>query len=357
MNDKVLITASTFGHIASFHTPYLKALKERGFEIHIACGGAVIDFEDADRIIPLPLEKKYCSLSNLKAVGMLRTNICENGYSLIITHTTLASVATRLALMFIKKRPKTVNVVHGYLFDEHTGKIKNIFLKTAELMLKKQTDKTLTMNDFDYAWAKKNKVSPYLCKISGMGVDTERIHPVNKIKKENSDYVFVYPAEFTKRKNHMILICAMELLPDNIKLILPGEGELRDKCIALTKKKGLEKRISFPGYVNDINEIYSFADAAVTTSLCEGMPFNVIEAMLCGLPVVANEIKGHTDLIENGVNGLLYEYNSLPSLAEKMNTLASDREKAAQMGLTGRQKAQKYTLAAVMDVNLNEYCS
>ena len=64
---KVLITASTFSHIVSFHLPYVRRFRELGWEVHIACGRAPRDIPGADRLVQLPLEKKLTAPANLRA--------------------------------------------------------------------------------------------------------------------------------------------------------------------------------------------------------------------------------------------------------------------------------------------------
>ena len=61
--------------------------------------------------------------------------------------------------------------------------------------------------------------------------------------------------------------------------------------------------VDFLGYRNDIAKILSVCDIAVASSLREGLPVNIMEAMACGLPVIASENRGHKELIQNGVNG------------------------------------------------------
>ena len=91
MKKKILFTASTYSHIRNFHLPYLEYYQERGWEVHVACGGTVQELSCADRVIRLPLKKSMGAPDNFRASKLLRSIIRQENYSLITTHTSLAA--------------------------------------------------------------------------------------------------------------------------------------------------------------------------------------------------------------------------------------------------------------------------
>ena len=356
---KLLMTASTFAHIMNFHLPYLADFKRLGWVVHVACGGEQREVPYADRCISVPIVKSFTSVSNLKASAMLRELMKTERYDLVITHTSLAAFFTRLAEKGLKNRPRTINVVHGYLFDDRTSRKKAAVLKTAEYLAAPQTDLVLTMNRYDKEWAEAHSVSKAVGAIPGMGVDESKLAAACKKADfgfRESDFVLVYPAEFSERKSQEMLIRAMADLPKDVKLFLPGNGALLEKCKELAAETGVSDRVVFPGYVKDAGSILSFADVAVSSSRLEGLPFNIAEAMLSSLPVIASRVKGNEDLVEDGVTGFLFEYNDAGGFADKVKLLFTDREACRRMGAAGREKAQAYTLASaekqVMDAYL-----
>ena len=358
MKQRLLMTASTFSHIEHFHLPYLQRFHELGWEVHIACGGGEREIPFADKVLSLPLEKRFLSVSNFKASAMLRRLMRENEYDIVTAHTSLASFFTRLAEIGLKPHPRTINVVHGYLFDDRTPKLKAAVLKAAELLVAPQTDLVLTMNEYDARWAKAHRAGKAVRSIPGMGVDVKKLSPgpntVSFGTGEN-DFVLVYAAEFSRRKNQTMLIRAMTRLPERVKLLLPGDGVLLEACKGLAKELGVSERVIFPGYVKNMGGLLSQANAAVTCSRSEGLPFNVMEAMLMGLPVIASRVKGHTDLVEDSATGLLCEYGNEEAFAEAIGKLADDALLAERMGVRGREKAQAYTLHAVLPQVMDEY--
>ena len=104
---KVLYAASTFGHLASFHKPYLSWLAEQGVTVHAAAGGKQVELPGVSRYIPVSFEKSMFSPRNFAAVVQLRRLIREEQYDMISVHTSLAAFFTRLAVMLCgRKRPR-----------------------------------------------------------------------------------------------------------------------------------------------------------------------------------------------------------------------------------------------------------
>ena len=351
---RVLITASSFAHIVSFHLPYVRRFRELGWEVHLACGGALRDIPDVDRMIQLPLEKKLAAPGNLRASAILRRLMRENEYDLVLMHTSLAASFTRFAELGLHRHPPTVNVVHGYLFDDNTPPAKAALLKAAEYITAPVTDLLLTMNRYDYDWAVSHHAGKTVRMIPGMGVPDISA----AISRPAHDgFVLIYPAEFSERKNQAMLIRAMPLLPDCVKLVLPGCGALLESCRELSETLSVNNRVYFPGHVNNVRQLLCSADAAVTASRSEGLPFNVMEAMQCALPVIASDVKGNADLVQDGVTGLLFPFNDEAAFARCVKRLMEDRGAAAQMGQNGRAAVGKYELDSVLDTVMAEYLS
>lgn len=357
MKPKLLMTASTFSHICSFHLPYIAEFHRLGWEVHIACGGDYREIPCADRQFQLPLEKKYFAMANVKTLSVLHQLMQEHEYGLVIAHTSLASFFTRMAEVGIKPHPWTINVVHGYLFDNDTNKIKALILKAAEFLASPKTDMIITMNRFDTQWAEKAFPKKKLRFVPGMGVDVERYKQKKLSEPRSADgsITLVYPAEFSKRKNQAMLIRGMALLPNQVRLVLPGEGALLESCKALAKKLGVDDRVDFPGFVSDIGSVLAHADIAVSSSRSEGLPFNLMEAMFYGLPIVASNVKGNEDLVIDGMTGLLFPYNDEKAFAAAVKKLLDHRALLETMGEAGRGRAEAFSVQRVLPTVMEAY--
>lgn len=362
----VLFTASSAAHIAAFHRPYLGAFRELGWRVHVACGGGELPLPEADEVVYLPFEKRMTAPANLRAQRELRRLMETYRYDLICTHTSLAAFFTRRAVAGLSARPPVINVAHGYLFHEQTPGPKRAILLEAEKLTARQTDLLLTMNEYDHAIACREHLGRRVEKIPGIGVDFTRLTRPPQEKLDalrvsygfgRSDFVLLYAAEFSGRKNQPLLLRAMQDLPPRVKLLLPGSGGGLANCRALAETLGLADRVVFPGQVREMGPLYALADAAVTASWSEGLPFNVMEAMYCGLPVVASRVKGHTDLVEDGVTGLLYPPGDAPAFARRVLELLGDEALAAALGARAAAATKPYGLETVLPQVMAWYLS
>lgn len=362
--QKVLFTASSYSHIVHFHIPYLQAFKERGWIVHVACGGKTMPVESAEAVFHIPFEKKMSSAKNFLAARELREIVRRERYDLICTHTSLAAFFTRLALRGMKDRPRVVNVVHGYLFDDGTNWLKRNVLLAAERMTVRETDLLLAMNEWDFKAAQRYGLGKRVAFIPGIGVDFSRFEhegaayasPLrDSLGIAEDAFVLMYAAEFSARKSQETVIRAMTRLPENVVLILAGDGDRRAACEDLADSLGLQRRVYFPGYVSDIPSWYRSADAVVSSSRSEGLPFNVMEAMYLEKPVVASAVKGHEDLICHEVTGLLFPYGDEEACALQIGKLIDSPELAHCLGENGKKNVAQYGLDEVLPVVMGEY--
>ncbi len=355
MEKKLLFTASTYSHIVRFHRPYLRAFSTLGYTVDVACGGTPMDIPEARRIIHLPLEKSITAPVNFKAAGALRRELKRERYTVISTHTSLAAFFTRLAARGLEV--KVVNTCHGYLFDEDTSPAKRALLLGAEKLTARRTDLLLTMNRCDYDIARRHRLGREIALIPGMGVDFSAFdaRPAwagealrAELALPENAFALLYPAEFSRRKSQETLLRALALLPDNVFLMLPGEGALLECCKSLAVELGVQRRVRFPGNVADMAPWYAAADCAVSPSRSEGLPFNVMEAMHAGLPAVVSGVKGHVDLIREGENGLLFPYGDAQACAGCISRLLDDRAFAHALGGQAGADSEQYRLERVL---------
>lgn len=364
MSPKALFTASTYSHIAHFHRPYLQALNQRGWTVDIACGGAPFPIPEARRCIPLPFQKSITAPANFKAAAMLRRELKAEGYDLISTHTSLAAFFTRLAARGLDT--VVINTCHGYLFDKDTSAAKRALLLGAEQLTARRTDLLLTMNRQDYEIAQAHHLSRQILSIPGVGADFSRLEQTpsdagDALRAEwnipQDAFVLLYPAEFSARKSQETLLRALTLLPPAVVLLLPGQGALLEHCKELAQELGLGARVIFPGYVSDMGHWYRAADCAVTSSRSEGLPFNVMEAMGTGLPVVASRVKGHEDLVTDGETGFLFPYGDAAACACAVQRLLDEPALAKKLGQRGREVVATYSLERVLPQVLDAYAT
>lgn len=365
---KVLISASTLSHLQRFHLPYLKYFRDRGFEVHAAIPGQEAP-EYAQILHTIPMEKSLLSPRNLRAVFLLRGILRKERFDLILTHTALAGAVVRLALFLAGKgNTKTVHTVHGYLFWKGCGGLNTLRYRLPERMLRGVTDCLITMNGEDAAAARSLvRKGGLLFQVPGMGADEDRFRPASQdarrtareaLSLPETAYVLVYAAEFSRRKNHIELLRAMEQIvreaPQAV-LLLCGQGDTLAEMHGEAARLGIEEAVRFLGFRDRMEEIYPACDIAVSSSISEGLPFNVIEAQLCGLPVAASRIRGHTDLILDGENGRLYRPGESGALARIVLEILQSPDRGANLGRRALETVPAFTLKPAFRANTAAY--
>lgn len=362
MEKKILYAASTRSHLVHFHLPYLQALTREGWTVHAAFGGPGEDVPWTQRSIRLPLEKKMIAPANFRCARMVRDLVAAQDYDAVIVHTSLAAFFLRLGLLGLKKRPVAINMVHGYLFDRNSNPLKKQLLLAAERLTAPVTDLLLTMNAEDFDIARRHRLGRQVLAVPGVGVDFSRLDTAfdpaalrRSLGIPEDAFVLLYPAEFSKRKSQQVLLRALTALPANFVLVLPGTGARLDACKSLACDLGIRGQVLFPGYVDNMAPWYAMADLAVSTSRSEGLPFNVMEAMHCTLPVVASDVKGHRDLIQDEETGLLYPYGDWQACAQQILRLARNPELSGTLARQAHKAVQQFALEQVFPQVMDTY--
>lgn len=368
---KILYAASTFGHIRSFHVPYIKEMIARGHTVDVTGAGEPAGLPAEAGVFELPFEKNMFASSNFKSAEMLKQRMLAKEYDTVIVHTSLAAFFMRLAIRKLPKaaRPYVINVVHGYLFDEKTPLLKRSILLNAEKIMAGVTDRLIVMNEEDLGIARSHhlcKSDSEIFKIAGFGYDSKRFRLSQiddmAVDTDTDNYPqqfrLIYAAEFSSRKNQAFLLRVLEELGTadpsiDYHLTLAGKGTELESCKALAAELGIEDRVEFPGFINNIEEFYSKSDLSVSSSRSEGLPFNIMESLACGLPVVATKVKGHEDLVRPGENGELYKFGDIAGCAAAITKVRSGLEAGTFTPQKIATGIENYALDSVLETNLD----
>ncbi len=147
-------------------------------------------------------------------------------------------------------------------------------------------------------------------------------------------------------------IIALQKAPElrqTLRLVMIGDGPLRAESIALLEQAGCADLAWLPGERSDVPDIMRGLDCFVLPSLAEGISNTILEAMASGLPVIATNVGGSGELVEDGKTGTPVPAGDLEALADEMVALARQRDKAKAMGRAGRSVVeQKFSMAAMV---------
>lgn len=361
---RALFVATVRSHIGQFHMPFICALKQEGWQVDAACRDNSqekpgLDTSALDHLFDLPFVRSPFHPRNLRAFRALCTVLRQNQYDVVHCHTPVGGVLARLAVKMTGSRAKVLYTAHGFHFYKGAPLKYWLLFYPIEKILSRHTDVLITINQEDYDLAKKHFNMKKLYLVHGVGVDLSSFTPKLKQNKvalraahhfKDSDFLLIYPADLCRRKNQEMLFETMALLlRENscFHLLCPGKPDLLETYQARVRELGIAQNVHFLGYTRDIPNLLAMSDLSVSSSRQEGLPVNLIEAMAEGNPVVATDVRGNSDLIENGQNGFLVPLGDSRKMAECILQLYREPATVSEMAQNGISLVQRYTVSCV----------
>lgn len=364
---KVLYVATVVKtHIMEFHIPYLKMFKEKGWETSVA---AKNDYENpndcsipyCDHYYDIPFERFPIKRENIQAYMLLKNLIEKEHFDIIHCHTPVGAMLARLAARKARNNgTKVIYTAHGFHFFTGAPLINWLIYYPVERCLAHYTDVLITINKEDYERAKKFKARQVEY-VPGVGIDINKFSP-NPCDREDKrrelginsdDIVLLSVGELIKRKNHEVVLRALANVKNEdffgkIQYLICGSGELEVYLKDLTNELGINDHVRFLGYRKDISSICHCSDIFIFMSHQEGLPVALMEAMASGLPSICSNIRGNSDLIDDGVNGFLIPINE-DAITLRLNQLIKSPEAITQFGISARRKIKNFDLASVLN--------
>jgi L-malate glycosyltransferase len=132
-------------------------------------------------------------------------------------------------------------------------------------------------------------------------------------------------------------------------LVILGEGTLRSQLESLATNSACQKQVHFLGRVNEMPSYLQSADLFVLPSLAEGLSNALLEAMACGLPVIAADLPGNKELLSNSINGVLTRAGDSAELAKAVSSLLADKNQQEKLGKQARERASAYNIKLIAE--------
>ncbi len=201
------------------------------------------------------------------------------------------------------------------------------------------------------------------------GVDTERFYPAAARESlpwngvTSDSVVFGTVGRMQAVKDQMTLVrafietsrCAPELRP-RLRLVMIGDGPLRAEAEALLEAESARDLAWVPGERDDVPDLMRGMDVFVLPSKAEGISNTILEAMACGLPVVATRVGGNAELVEEGVTGYLVEAEQVSAMKEAMLRYAQDESLRREHGQAARTRVERqFSMSAMVGRYVSEY--
>jgi glycosyltransferase involved in cell wall biosynthesis len=278
---------------------------------------------------------------------------------IVHTHTAKAGALGRIAAVMAGV-PIRIHTFHGHIFDGYFNVIKSKIFLIIERLLAFFTSIIVTISEKvrEEMVFKLKVTAADKCIVIPLGLDLDKFLAVKtrggdflkEIGSDRDTILIGIIGRLVPIKNHALFLDSVSMfLRDkpsgyNVKFPIIGDGEERRRLEEYVSTKGLNGAVIFTGWVEELASVYSDLDVVVLTSLNEGTPVALIEAMASGKAVISTTVGGVTELIENGENGLLVESRDTYGLSRAMLRLAEDPMLRAKLGNRAREDVKnKYS--------------
>lgn len=361
---KVLLTATVQSHICQFHKPLVEILHNHGYGVHVAAkdnlaekNGLKLDF--VEKVYNVPFSRSPKSKDNIEAYKQVKKIIDEGDYDIIHCNTPMGGIVTRLAAKKARKNgTKVFYTAHGFHFYNGSSKKNWLVYYPIEKYFAGLTNKLITINHEDHELASE-KFKTDVEYIHGVGVDESRYYDVSDEEKsalrselgftENQKLILCV-GELLPNKNHKMAISAIKKLvsdfPD-VVLLIAGNGPEKENLENHITNLGLQNNVILLGYCTYLEKYQRIVSLSVSCSKREGLPLNIVEAMLSENPVVATTNRGHCELIKSGETGYIVAVDDVDAMAEHIRELLSDEDKRMEMSRKAKEFALQYSFTSV----------
>lgn len=353
-----VITSSNPGGAQNHLFLLANDLSRLNYDITVVCGdgGPLIDKLRSIGIKVIPhftIVREIRPLSDLKAIFWLSKLIMKHKFDIVHSHSSKAGVIGRLA-GFIARKPKIVFTAHGFVFsDETMNRRKRNFYTLIERWMGYLSDKIIAVSEYDKRIALKHKVaSERKIEVILNGVD---LKPFEKVEKCNRTKPLVCVGTVTRlvyEKGISYFIEAASLVLKerrNVRFVIAGDGELRELLEKRVREKGLEKSVQFVGHQEDIAQILSSIDIFVISSIKEGLPLALLEAMASGRAIIATRVGGIPEVLEPD-RGILVPSLNEEELAKAIINLIDNVQLRVELARNAREYAlQNHSSQAVAE--------
>lgn len=360
---KILYVTNTSRMVNMFFIPHINMLLEEGYIVDCAC--EIIEghklqkekFLDGINFYEVPFRRTPWAIKNIIAFNKLVKIQKQNKYDIIHVHTPISAMVVRM-LKILFPKVKIIYTAHGFHFYKGSSKMSWLVYKNIEKLLARFTDVLITINNEDFEVAKTFKCKD-VRKINGVGVNSNNFKELShdeilEKRKEfgfkKDDKIFITIGEHNSNKNQIMLFEIMNEINQNItnaKFIFIGDGEDFENNKKIVEEKNLNN-VFLLGFRNDVNELVNMSDVVLSLSYREGLPKNILEGLAVGKTILASNIRGNNELVESGVNGLLFDIKNSEDLKEKIIDICNyDDEFLEKSSINSKKIFKKYDLENV----------
>lgn len=289
-------------------------------------------------------------IDDIKALYKIVKIINEVQPDIVHCHSSKAGALGRVAAKMCRIK-SVIYTPHAYSFQNYTlSKRKRSLYILIEKILGKITNITINVSEGERQNAFENNIVGennsiviynginYMEKSVDNLSGTIKIGTTMRMEVQKDPLTFIEIAKIIVNKH------------PNVEFIFVGDGHLNNEVKECIQKYNLGKRVKLLGFQKNVIDIVGSFDIYLITSLYEGLPYSIIEAISLGKPIVATNVTGNNEIVKNGYNGLLFEAMNAQEGAEKIESLLNNISLINEYGLNSRKLYKEYfTIEQMME--------
>lgn len=312
--------------------------------------------QGVDAVLIPGLKRTLAGGGNVRALQTLRRLIRQTRPHIVHTHMAKAGALGRVAAR-LEKVPVVVHTYHGHIFHGYFNPFAASFFLTVERALARVTDRLIAISEgqrnelcrryrlaqedrfeliplgFNLEPFRRSRPSEYLRRRFGIPSQTVLVGTVGRL----------VPVKRVERFIEMAARLSSQPGLEPIRFVVVGDGPQRVSLEIMARRHGLDGRLFWTGWEEDLPSVYADLDVAVLTSRNEGTPVSLIEAQAAGVPVVAADVGGVREVVADGTSGWIVPADDFDGLVGAVSRLVSDADLRRRMGQAGGVQAQRFT--------------
>ncbi|WCM14577.1 glycosyltransferase [Priestia filamentosa] len=300
-------------------------------------------------------------IRSLRNIYDIRQQIIKGRYDIVHAHLFPSNYWVSLACMlFINNRPKLVVTEH----NTHNRRRNKKYFKYIDKFIYSSFDKIISISEKTQEnlilWINPSEENQKRFTVVDNGVNLQRFFDAKPYNKSEINLQFdenvklvCMTGRFTQQKDQNTLIKAIKNLPQNVHLLLIGEGELKKQNEELAKNLGVSNRVHFMGFRNDVDRILCSCEIVALSSHWEGFGLAAVEGMAVGKPLIASNVSGLKEVVNN--YGMLFEKGNVKEVTNLISKLLKDENLYNELSKKSLIRAQHYDIKVMVNKYINVY--
>ncbi len=291
------------------------------------------------------LERRINFFKDFLACMEIYRYIKEHNIDIVHTHSSKGGIVGRFAARWARVK-WIIHTVHGWSFNDFQSALRRVFFIWLERCAARFTDRLVVVSEHDRAKGLSHRIGdPVQYRRISYGINPDDfLSKDNGAKKglglKDTDLAVGMVACFKPQKSPQDFVRLASIMTKKLarlKFILVGDGTLRSGVEKLIRQFDLKDDVILTGWRKDVCDILPALDVLVLTSLWEGVPVCVLEAMAAQKPVVATDTGGVAEIVRDGLTGYLVKPHDMAHMAERLRHLLEDEHLRRDMGSSAKK--------------------